>query len=65
MKQLKEFVRKFNPITSTLIALSMFLPKLWIPHYGSDPKVIITVAVYCVIGFAYGAIMQWAHGEDK
>lgn len=65
MRKLKEFVKKFNPIISAFIALSMYLPKMWISDYTDDPRMIVTVAAYCVIGFVYGAIMHWAHGEDK
>lgn len=61
MKKLKEFIRNFNPTISTLIALSMFLPNLWISGYLYNPKMIVTVAAYCVIGFVYGAIMFWAY----
>lgn len=65
MKMLKEFIKKLNPITSAFIALSMYLPKMWISDYVDDPRMIVTVAAYCVIGFVYGVVMYWAHGEDK
>lgn len=61
MKKLKEFIRNFNPTISIFIALSMFLPNLWISGYLYNPKMIVTVATYCVIGFVYGVIMFWAY----
>lgn len=63
MKKLKKFIRNFNPIISAFIALSLYLPSLWISGYSDSPKMVATVAAYCVIGFAYGAIMFWAHEE--
>lgn len=63
MKKLKKFIRNFNPIISAFIVLSLYLPSLWISGYLDSPKMVRTVAAYCVIGFAYGAIMFWAHEE--
>ena len=65
MKKLKEFIRNFNPIISALIALSVYLPSLWVSGYSDNPKMIVTVAAYCVIGFVYGVIMFWTHDGDK
>lgn len=65
MKKLKEFIRNYNPIISALIALSLYLPSLWLSGYSDSPKMVVTVSAYCVIGFAYGAVMFWTQEGDK
>lgn len=65
MKNLKEFIKQYNPIISAVIALSLYLPGLWISGYLDSPKMVATVAAYCVVGFVYGAVMQWANKEER